>query len=213
MAIGLGIPLLVAIRGHYLGQMVQLGQWYETDGAAFLTATPDQVGEAYWNHVKVAFRALVAAAVQVSIESVFVSEDGPLGAYGEFPVPALERQGTRVLGSLDALMGPNIAAGVRLTVGTRLTRPGQKRMWGLYEVDNDAGGYLGPIYTGLLATMAAFWSAPIILGAPVATGVLTPIVTHRDPVTDLITDYQDVTGFIVKPEVTTQNSRKYGVGA
>lgn len=213
MPIGLGIPLQVVVRGTYLGQQVQVGQWYETDGAAFLTATPEAVGNAYWQHIKVAFRALLANAVQVQLESVYVAEDGATGAYGEYPIPPAEKQGTRVISTLNDLMPPFAAGGVRLTVGSRVTRPGQKRMFGLYESDSDNGGYLGSVYRGLLGAVAAYWSAPITLGAPVATGVLTPIVTRRDPNTGLITDYQPVTGFLVKDTVTTQNSRKYGHGA
>jgi hypothetical protein len=86
-------------------------------------------------------------------------------------------------------------------------------MFGLYEIDNDSGGYLGAVYRGLLAALAVFWSTEFVLGAPVALGSLRAIVTTRDPVTNLISDFQPVTGYVLKDEVTTQNSRKYGHGA
>ena len=202
----------ISIRGQLSGQRVQVVQWYRPVGAAFLTATLLGVAEAYWADIKTAWRACHGATTNDVTTSILISEPGVGGGYAEYAIPVGEQQGTRSAPTQSNFMPPFAAGGVRLTVGTRTTRPGQKRFWGLYEEDN-SNGDLGSAYAALLATLAAKFSSQITLGAPVATGNLIPEICRLDGVPEVVTARQDVTGFLVSPYVTTQNSRKYGRGA
>lgn len=204
--------LKIAIRGRFLAQQVEVVQWYRPTGAAFLTATPDGVGEAFWNDIKTVWRGLFVESVALLTESIFVSEPGSSGAYGEYPVPTAEQQGTRVISTPGSFMPPYTAIGVRLTVGTRTTRPGQKRFWGMVEADNSDGIAGSNLYDATEAAAEKF-SSVITLGAPVATGTLTPEIVRINRATGDIVAYQDVTGFLVNTELTTQNSRKFGRGS
>lgn len=203
--------LRISVRGLIYNQRWQNSQWYRLEGAAFLTATPSGVGEAYWNHVKSAWRGFVVANSFMTFESVFVEEPGSDGQYGEYAVPVGEVQGTRAGGTQNDPMPPFCAAGVRLTVGSRATRPGQKRFIGLVDTDNVIGVLQSAAATAL-GTLATLLTATMVLGAPVATGSLHPEIVTYNPITHSIEAYQDVTGFVINPNITTQNSRKVGRG-
>lgn len=211
MAIGIGVPLKISIRGRFQNQLFQNVQWYVTDGAAFLTADAVGVGEAYWNDIKTVWRAAMQTNSLLVTESILVSEEGPTGAFGEYAIPTGERQGTRSSGSGGFLPSFNAAA-VRLTVATRTTRPGQKRFVGVTEGDN-ADGVLWADYVTLINDLAVKFSEPIVLGAPVATGVLTPIVARLSADGSEVLAYQEVTGFVTNGNVSSQVSRKIGRGS
>lgn len=200
----------VTVRGLFEGQRFENVQWYRTDGAAFLTADAVGVGEAFWNDIKSVWRAALAAASSLTTQSILVSEPGSSGAFGEFAVPAGEQQGTRAGGGSEFLPTFN-SAGIRLTVATRLTRPGQKRFVGGLEVDQ-AGGVWQAAYQTLLNAVAVKFSEPITLGAPVATGVLIPEIVRLNPTSGAIDAAQDVTGYVLNTRVTSQVSRKIGRG-
>lgn len=210
MAIGIGIPLKVTINGTIIGQVFNIVTWYTTDGAAFLTADPAQVGEAYWNDIKTVWRALMPDSSGMRTISVKVAEAGPTGAYGEYAIPPGEQIGLRSAASSD-FNPPFLAAGIKQTVATRLTRPGQKRIPGSLEQDGGAGGW-NSTYLGLVNNLAPKFAAPIVLGAPVATGGLEPIVTRLSADGSTVLASQPVVGFVTNPYQTTQNSRKVGRG-
>jgi len=204
--------LKIVIRGVYLGQQVEVVQWYRPTGAAFLTADPAGVGEAYWNDIKTAWRACHGATATDKTTSIFVSEPGPSGAYGEFAIPTAEQEGTRSISGLGEFLPPYVGVGVRLTVSTRTTRPGQKRFWGVLEGDN-SDGELESALAALVDTLAAKFSSMVTLGSPVATGTLDPEIVHLAGVPAAVTAHQDVAGYIINNNLTTQNSRKFGRGA
>lgn len=204
--------LKIAIRGSFLGQQVEVVQWYRPTGAAFLTATPENVGEAFWNDIKTVWRDYMWSSGENLTQSVFVAEPGASGAYGEYAVPTAEQQGIRTYASAGNFMPPFIAAGVRLTVGTRVTKPGQKRFWAVVEGDSDAGALQANILAALNA-LAPKFAGTITLGAPVATGTLTAEVVRINRATGAITASQDVTGYVINPTATSQNSRKFGRGS
>lgn len=204
--------LKITIRGTCLAQQAEVVQWYRPTGAAFLTATLLGVAEAYWNDIKTLWRACHLNSTNDTTVSILISEPGAGGGYAEYAIPSGEQSGTRSSPTQNQPLPPFMCAGVRLTVGTRTTRPGQKRFWGLVEEDQSAG-VLGSALAALVAALAPKFSAGITLGAPVATGVLWPEIVHLEGSPQVVTARQDVTGFIVNPNVTTQNSRKYGRGA
>ena len=178
-----------------------------------LVATPGavQYAEAWWNHVKGTTRALFGSGIGDIFSSVTVRElNNAAGELGEWDIPTAERAGTRSAPTQNNLMPYFVTAGARLTVGTRLTRPGQKRMSGLYEEDN-ASGYLQPAYKALLASWLNVITNPLTLGAPAAGVVLSPQVFRRD-VTGAVIAEQPVVGYVINNNLTSQNTRKYGKG-
>lgn len=211
MAIGIGVPLKITIRGTILGQRFENVCWYNTDGAAFLTADAVGVGEAYWNNIKAVWRAAMVSLDALRTLAILVSEPGPTGAFGEFAVPPAEQLGTRSDTGLNGLLPAFNAAGIRLTVATRTTRPGQKRIVGGTEADNESGLW-SLTYMGLLNALAPKFAEPVTLGAPVATGVLIPIVARVSDTGDAVLAQQDVTGWVTNRNVTSQVSRKPGRG-
>lgn len=210
MAIGIGVPLKIVIRGQILSQQFNNVCWYLTDGAAFLTADATGIGEAFWNDIKTVWRAAMEGGSELTTTSILVSEPGPGGAFGEFPIPSAEQQGNRAGATSQYLPAFN-GVGIRLAVATRTTRPGQKRIVGGLEEDQASGAWTST-YLGLIDDIAAKFSEPITLGAPVATGVLIPIVARVVEPGGTVSVYQEVVGHVINPMVTSQVSRKPGRG-
>lgn len=207
-----GNLLKIITRYTWLQQKCENVMWYEAQGAAFLTATAAGVGEAYWNDVKDLYRAIAPALLpDCSFESVLVYEYNGGDAYGEYAVPTLERVGLRDTTNKPRVTG-TLAGGVRLTVATRATRPGQKRVPFLLEEDIDNND-LGAAYLALLENLAAIWDTPRVLGAPVALGVLAPVIVSLTGTPPMPTAYQEVIGHLVNRDITSQVSRKKGRGA
>ena len=211
MAIGIGVPLKVVIRGTILSQAFQNVCWFVTDGAAFLTADATGVGEAFWNDIKTVWRAAQYDSPNGCVAtSILVSEPGPTGAFGEYAIPVGEQVGTRAAAGSGGFLPAFNAAGFRQAVATRTTRPGQKRIPGAGEIDQ-AGGVWDAAYLALIDAVADKLSNPITLGAPVATGVLIPIVVGLDGDGNVVRQ-QEITGYITNTFVTSQVSRKPGRG-
>lgn len=208
-----GDALLITLRYVFLGQNCQTAQFYTPGGAAFITANCDAVGEAWWNDVKTDWRALVPSDVtNFSFESVLVEEFDGSGGLGEFAIPSGERDGTRIPSSSSGFMPSYVACGMRLTVPTRTTRPGQKRFPGLDEADV-SNNVIGAEYLDLVEDLSRVYDTTITLGAPVALGTLTPKICKRDPADGHILASQDVAGHVINPYVTSQVSRRRGHGS
>lgn len=201
----------ISFRYTFLGQKCQNVQWYAPVGAAFLTADMTGVLTAVWDNVKTAFRALGSTSLSVSSwDSLLGEELGGGGSFAEFPVPPAEQVGTRAGLTATSAMPSFVAVGCRQVVGTRVTRPGQKRL--PFVADSDVEDNL------LVAGSQAIWQAafdkfctPMILGAPVATGVLNPEVGGT-LVAHVPTVWQDVLGSLLDQDITSQVSRKKGRG-
>lgn len=177
-----------------------------------VTVTAVQLAEGWWNHVKATYRALQLASQPDTFISVRVRElNDAVGDYAEFDIPTAEKLGTRANPAAAELMPSFNSAGVRLVVGSRTTRPGQKRFPFLTESDNVAGT-LQAAYKALLVSHMAILSAPMVLGAPAALTDLYPIVTKKDAL-GTVSAYQFVTGYIINNNITSQNSRKVGRGS
>lgn len=169
-------------------------------------------GEAWWNHVKTAYRALSQSAAGPVFTSVLVRDlSDSAGELAEYSIPTADRTGTRATTAAPEAL-PNLnAVGMRLTVGTRVTRPGQKRIPFLTEADI-AGDAVSATYVGLVQTLGGVVSARAILGAPAAGVAIDPVIVSRDA-TGAVTADQVVIGYNVNPYVTSQVSRKRGRGA
>jgi hypothetical protein len=173
--------------------------------------TAEQAAEAYWNQVKAAYRALFPVGWAEAFSTVTVVDiSDPSGDYAVYGIPSAERAGTRSNPSGDPAP-PFLSIGVRLNVPSRVTRPGQKRYAGMYEVDMQ-GDTATSGYITLIENAAAATIAGMVLGAPAATVSLNPVVVKRDPATGGVLTYQSVTSTTVNTRITTQNTRKIGRG-
>lgn len=170
-----------------------------------------QIAEAWWLHVKAVYRALSAPGQGNVFKTVRIRElNNDVGDYAEYDIPLADQAGVRG-SSPGEPMPPFAAAGVRLVVGTRATRPGQKRLPFVYEVDSNAGVMQSALLT-LMNSWAGLMTVQLTLGAPAALTALTPIVCKKNS-EGFVTDAQDVTGYLINQNITTQNSRKIGRGA
>lgn len=171
----------------------------------------DQLAQAWWNHVKGVYRALVSAGMTNYFRSVVAKDlSDPTGLFGEYGIPVNERSGTRT-GTIQAEEAPAFCAvGIRLNVASRVTRPGQKRLGGLVE-DDLYGQSVGSVFMGLAAAWADVLTADLVLGAPAALVTLRPAVVRRNAMGAVVAD-QPVTGYFINPNVTSQVSRKIGRG-
>ena len=211
MAIGAGSLLEVTLVQAFLGNAQVLNVFQYAVGGSFGTVSAANWGEAWWNHVKTPMRAICSANAS-PFRAVRVREmEDPVGAYGEFGIPTGEWAGTRTPPAGDWLP-MFVGAGVRLSVATRVTRPGQKRFSYLTEADCD-GTLLLTAYSTLLNTLMTTLAANMVLGAPALAAELQPVVVRKDPTTGLPTASQPVTGYIISNNVTSQVSRKAGRGA
>jgi hypothetical protein len=170
------------------------------------------IAEAYWNQVKDDYRALCVTTGLRVFNAVVVRElNNPTGALASFSVPAAESDGTRVAGTLGAFMPVFVAAGVRLTVSSRVTRSGQKRLPFMTEGDVESN-LISPTFTGLVSAVMDAAIGSITLGLPALADELQTIVCRKDS-TGAVTAHQNVTGYIVSPYATSQNTRKIGRGS
>lgn len=209
MAIGIDTILEFSLNMIYLSQQTAMVFQYKVE----LMPDPGNAAEwaeGWWNFVKTTTRALCQsdqAGVFRNVKMRVPSE--PDGEYGTYDIPSSEQAGTRSTGS-GGQMPPYVAAGVQLVVGTRVTRPGQKRVPFVTEGDNTAGAMSAALQTSI-AAWAAVITAPMVLSAPVAGNKLIPSVVSKDA-NGAITASQPITGYLINPNLTTQNSRKIGRG-
>lgn len=169
------------------------------------------VADAYWNHIGAAFRGLYLATLgDAFISLTYQDMTDQTGAFGEYSIPVGERAGTRTIGVATDPAANFLACGVRLTVGTRLTRPGQKRLFGLTEWDINVNTIIGPYLTAA-ATVGGVLSGAAVLGVPAAGVELqTHVVSLNEDGT--IRASQPVIGYVVNTMLTSQRSRRLGHG-
>lgn len=211
MAIANGSLIQISVKGAIFGQQQMNVFQYEVGGLSGPVSAVN-VGQAYWNHVKATYRPLVSAGHGAAFQTVFVEEiDTIPGEYAEYAIPTGERAGTGANAG-QGLMPPFVAAAVRLTVGTSLTRPGQKRVSGQDESDGNSSTWEASYVTKLNA-WAAIIGGNMVLGAPAAAMELRPIVVKRPAIGSPVTQYQLVTGTFVNNTITSQNTRKIGRGS
>lgn len=211
MAIGAGSLIEIVMNMNCQGQQTINAYQYEV-GNYPGTVTPVQLAEAWWNHVKVAYRATVYSTFTDAFRTVRVREmNNPLGDYAEYDVPVAEQPGTRSATGMGEVLPPFLSVGVRLVVGTRVTRPGQKRFAFLAELDNVSGN-LNSASRTLFVSLLNVMTVDMLLGAPAATVELSPRVTRRDA-QGFVVASQPITGYLINNQLTSQNTRKVGRGA
>lgn len=210
MAILTGALLEVSINGEANNNAVYNVWQYEV-GTTAPTITAEHVAQAWWQHVKTVYRAVAATNYSGLFRQVMVRElNAPTGAFGTWAIPSAEWAGTRSPGAAAEFLPTFNAAGVRLNVGTRVTRPGQKRFSGLVESDNNSGSLTAGVLTALDNLMVVM-IASMTLGAPAATMTLQPIVVRKDAV-GAVTAHQAIGSYSTNNLITSQVSRKPGRG-
>lgn len=211
MALDTGDLLQLSVNYQWLNQEV-VNVWTYRVTASSPTDSLGALAEAYWNHVKAAYRALAPAVTATNIfTSVTAKEMTEGGDYAEYAIPAGERTGLRTFTTGDTFGASFLAVGARMTVPSSLTRAGQKRF--PFVLDGDVSGNdLAPTIVNLVAGVMNVAASEIILGAPALGTTLVPIVVGEPNDSRPTRVYQDVTGYIISPYVTTQNSRKRGRG-
>jgi len=211
MGIPTGSLIEVSLVQTYLAQQVLNVFQYAVD-VPVGDADPVAVGNAWWNAVKAAYRALPQSSMGNVFDSVLVRQlNAPTGAYGQYAIPPAEQAGTRTPTGAPESLPPFVAAAVRLVVGSRVTRPGQKRFAFLNEADNTDGRLISSYVVPLQALMTIL-VADMLLGAPSALTDLHPIVVRKDAA-GAVTAHQPVVGYIINPWISSQNTRKIGRGA
>lgn len=201
----------IKLRMTLLGQKIQVARTGYLSGGLIDTSTASQVAAAWWDTVKDAWRALNASNDgSATFDSVVLEENVPEGILGEYPIPDAEREGTRT-GVTTTFLPSFVACGVRLTVDTRATRPGQMRLPFLTEQDVALNAIVGS-YLSLAADVAAFYVGQQQLSVIPENYVWDNQVwsVANPPIYPAVS--QAITGYAVNPYVTTQNSRKLGRG-
>lgn len=207
-----GSHIEITLRYEILGQKCQTARLYTWDGVVIAAASAAQVGEAWWNHYKDAWRDLAPDAIEAArFVSVLVREVGGSLSYGEYAIPTGEQAGTRADPG-GQMLPTYCAVGCRFTVGSSVTRPGQMRI-----PFPDEGDVIGnDMQAGFLAlcdVLAGLYSESNILGAPIATGVITPTVVTYGVDNNTIDESQPIVGYILNPFITSQVSRRKGHGS
>lgn len=211
MAIGAGSLLEVSLKASLLGmQVLNVFQYKVEVYPGNINAA--QVAQAWWNHVKNGYRGLATDQYTNLFRSVFVRElNNATGEVGEYNIPSAEQTPTRSAGAASDTVPPFMGMGVRLLVATRATRPGQKRLFGFAEADQVGGLWQTGALNAATTLMTAL-TQDIVLGAPAATMSIKPRVVRKD-LLGVVTADQQIVGFLINQNVTTQNSRKFGRGS
>jgi len=210
MAISTGSKIAISLIASQSAQQCYM-VWTYNVLEIIGTPTAAHYSEAWWNHVKTLYRALPVIAQGNVFLSVKTQELGnPTGEYGEYGIPIGEQVGTRANPTDSDFLPAFNAVGVRLTVGTRATRPGQKRF--PFLTQNDVlSNAVQTSYITPLTTLMNLMTANMTLGAPAAGVVLVSTVVGLNA-DGTIRASQFVTGHKVNPTVTSQVSRKVGRG-
>ena len=210
MALSVGSILQFSLSGIIYGQRV-MNVWHFAIANQQGTPSIVNYAEAWWNHVKDEYRAIPAAQYDTAFLNIHAVEaDNLTGEAGDFPIPTGERAGTRSNQS-TTFQPAFLAAGAKLNVATRATRSGQKRFYGLVEADVTDGILQSSIVTAM-NDLLGIMTSTLSLGAPALGGGLRAVVARKDAVTGVVTATQNVTGYTISPNVTTQNTRKVGRG-
>lgn len=173
--------------------------------------TVADIASAWWNVVRTNYRnftvqSYTTAFLTVDVEDVL----SKTGLYGTWPIPVADQAGNRpvVPSTGEGFVAAFVAAGIRLNVENRLTRPGQKRVWGLSENDLN-GNSLIPGALGNLQNLAASFVSNVTVNASGGgTLVLEPVVRGTPKPGTTVSPVNRVVSASVQSSVRTQVSRR-----
>lgn len=209
MAIAAGDIYQMTVQGTILGETVA-NVWYlqvASIGAGGIDAT--NLAEGWWNHIKTSYRAVAVTNHTTAYQNILAEQCGTgTREFGVYPVPIAEQGGTRSNGSGGGAESlPSFTAiGMRLNVGSRLTRPGQKRLWGLAEIDQNANQLQASAY-GAADALGMTMRGTLTLGAPAALVDVFHVIRKTAPL-DHVSVVQPITTTSVSRTVRSQVSRR-----
>ena len=208
MAITGGSVLRLTLVQNYMAQEV-LNVFYAKQTAGSSSDSPATVVDGFWQDIKAAWRAVMPDTDDMLITKIVLEDLVTPFDYYEYVVPTSEQRGTRSY--TGALLNSFSAASIKIVVPTRATRPGGKRISGLTEdvVDrqNLVSSYITLLNT-LFAALATGWAATSPGSGSYAVGVYG----YGRPASSSPT-FQQMSGYLVSPYVSSQVSRKIGRGA
>ena len=211
MAITTGSLVEVSLNMELYGQRI-MNVWQYRADPVLGSPSAAEIGAAWWGAVKTPYRALCNSGFGSVFRSVRVRElNDPTGAYGEHAIVSGEQAGTRTVAAEGQIVTTFVAAGVRLAVESRTTRPGQKRFPFITESDLNSNE-IGSAFQALVVTLMNTMASSITLGSPAVGTVLLPIVVRKDA-TGAVTANQEVTGYVINTNATSQVSRRFGRGS
>lgn len=212
MAIDIGNVVRITDKQTFDAQQVLNVYYYNIDSTP--GSTPDEIAQAWWEKMNASIRAVQTSGV-VHNEVLIENLDGTLD-FGRYVPATGSNAGTCIeTQPLSAFA----AYGITLTVSTRLVRPGSKRIVGIPEAYNGDYGVLTGAAVGLLNTLGEDMTEDVSFGL-LGAGMMHPVIVgfpHPESPTGRPARLErvdfEVTGYLVNPYVTTQNTRKRGRGA
>lgn len=201
-----GTVLQVNLRGTFMQQKIQNVFHFRLVAAAddgYMSA----FANGFWQHIKVQWRAVTPLSAKLIYTDVTVEALGGSNPFGQYTIPVAEQQGTRATATL--FMPPFNAANITFNVSNRNVRPGSKRIAGLVEEDQ-ADGVLNDSLIGLYNTLAVKLIDDVTVADPAMSGIF--VIYGRENNNRPTPVSEPVVGYKTSPNVSSQNSRKFGRG-
>jgi hypothetical protein len=163
-----------------------------------------EVAEAFWDYISTQFRALIGTGFDNWFDRVDVLNVTDEIGFGTYTISGAERAGTRA--TTGDWMGRWIAFPLRLNVGTRLTRPGQKRFGSVFEGDQ-SGGTIGATALGIIQTLGDRLDDNIGFGL-LLDGEMQPVVYGLSTGEGVPVRVNPIVSTTAVAEMTSQRTRK-----
>lgn len=165
--------------------------------------TAVSVAQGFWDKVKAGWRAIPTTTQAYTFDTVRAEALFSPYVFADYSIPLAEQAPTRVVASEPL---STVAAGmIRLTVGTRATRPGSKRISGLVEVDAVGNNLVTTIITALQTLGGLFDDTFNASGTALS---MTPVIVgYPGPQNPGAPRVQDVIGSSVDGRISHQVSR------
>lgn len=149
-------------------EVLNIYHYRDTGALAF---SPASVAQGWWDSVKASFRALQPTSggfTSIRVDCEFLEAPRPFGSY---VIPVGEQQGLRA--APTDFMPVWSAFEISLAVGTRVTRPGNKRIAGMLEGDQSSG----IIIAGTVTLVQNFADKLDVVFTPTGgLGTVTPVI-------------------------------------
>lgn len=171
-----------------------------------LTVPPLTIATFWWGNCNAVIRGLQMndlLHIRVSCKNLENPAD-----YAEYIVPTAQQAGLNTAGETQSRQA---AIGVTFRGSTVVTRPGSKRVCGVPEAASGDWGALVPAFITAATDYGSHMASSLNSLSP--PFVLVPVILGL-PNSERPTRVENpVSGFVVNPYVTSQNTRKIGRGA
>lgn len=165
------VPDTFRLTVHMTGMGQEFINVFYYRDTAILGPTPVAVAQGFWDNVKAAWRAFWPNSSNFTFDRVDCEQLSDTHPFGSYAITGAEVFGTRTVSG--DMAPPTLAGLIRLNVGTRVTRPGSKRIAGLQEGDVNYSTLASGTVT-LLQTLATAFADPF--NATGGTIEMTPVI-------------------------------------